>query len=253
MTPDDNVEYETKRFRAIRGMGARAIKKWEAEGWEVLTEDRGKLQSEIIFRRPKPKSRRSPLIVGGAVLALILATVITIGALSEDNTDVAENHPQPPVETTSEPSAAPSVQPSQAEESPAADDADDKVLTPETSPELSKLLTVGDYCSEDVSAFATKHRGETIAFPGHVVQMAPHEGATTRYDFLIGAGDYDEASEFGPAFQFRDVNASSDLRWTGATPESIGIATKLSITASVGDYEEKSCLLLLEPVATAAR
>lgn len=127
------------------------------------------------------------------------------------------------------------------------------MLTPETSPELAALLVLTDYCSLDIAAFAAAHRGEALAFPGCVGAMAPHDGATTRYDFLIGAGDFRETSAPGPAFQFRDVNATDDLHWVGTAPDSIGVGTNLSITASIGDFEESFRLFLIEPVATATR
>lgn len=85
MTTDADVEYETKTVRAVRGMESRTIKKCEGDGWELVTQIPGKLQTEVTFRRPKPKSRLLLWIIGGGVLALILATVITIGVISERN------------------------------------------------------------------------------------------------------------------------------------------------------------------------
>ena len=252
MTTDADVEYETKTVRAVRGMESRTIKKWEGDGWELVTQTPGKLQTELTFRRRKPKSRRLPWIIGGAVLALILATVITIGVISERNAGTAAVATPAPSETTSEPSRDPSPTPTETAASPVPEP-EEVVLNPETSPELAALLLLTDYCSPDIAAFAAAHRGETIAFPGYVGAMAPHDGATTRYDFLIGAGDFSETSAPGPAFQFRDVNATNDLHWVGTAPDSIGVGTNLNITASVGQYEESSCLFLLEPVATAAR
>lgn len=250
MTTDAGVEYETKTVRAVRGMESRTIKKWEGDGWELVTQTPGKLQSELTFRRPKPKSRRLVWIIGGGVLALILATIITIGAMSERNAGTAESTAPAPRETTSDPSSEPSPAPTATDQAP---EPEDVVLTPETSPELAALLVLPDYCSPEIAAFAAAHRGETIAFPGYIGAMAPHDGATTRYDFLIGAGDFSETSALGPAFLFRDVNTTNDLHWVGAPPDSIGVGTNLSITASVGDYEESSCLFLLDPVSTAAR
>ncbi|WP_369597510.1 DUF4839 domain-containing protein [Rhodococcus sp. 06-1460-1B] len=70
---------------------------------------------------------------------------------------------------------------------------------------------------------------------------------------LIGAGDFSETSAPGPAFQFRDVNTTDDLRWVGSVPDTIGVGANLSVTAEVNRYEERSCLFLLEPVATSVR
>ena len=252
MTTDTDVEYETKTVRAVRGIESRTIKKWEGDGWELVTQTPGKLQTELTFRRPKPKSRLLLWIIGGGVLALIFATVITIGVISERNAGTAEIAAPLASETISEPSSDPSPAPTETAASPEPEP-EEVVLTPETSPELAALLVVTDYCSPDIAAFAATHRGDTIAFPGYVGAMAPHDGATTRYDFLIGTGDFSETSAPGPAFQFRDVNATNDLHWVGAAPDSIGVGTNLSITASVGAYEQSSCLFLLDPVATVAR
>ncbi|PPH98266.1 hypothetical protein C5C95_09915 [Rathayibacter sp. AY1B7] len=252
MTTDADVEYETKTVRAVRGMESRTIKKWEGGGWNLVTQTPGKLQTELTFRRPKPKSRLLLWIIGGGALALIFATVITIGVISERNAGTAETAGPLPRETISEPSSDPFPVPAEAATSPEPEP-EEVVLTTATSSELAALLVLSDYCSPDIAAFAAAHRGDTIAFPGYVGAMAPHNGATTRYDFLIGAGDFSETSAPGPSFQFRDVNATNDLRWVGAAPDSIGVGTNLSITASVGEYEQNSCLFLLNPVATAAR
>lgn len=192
---------------------------------------------------------------------LLLATVITIGTISEKNAETAPN-----AEVTRAPSseASPaSTQPSAnsttgavaptESSAPAEAEAGSAVLTPETNPELESIVALTDYCSPDIAAFAAAHRGETIAFPGHVGAMAAHGSAKTRYDFLIGAGDFSETSGAGPAFQFRDANTTNDLNWTGTTPDSIGVGTNLSITATIVEYEQGSCLFPLDPVATAAR
>lgn len=252
MTTNAEVAYETKTVRAFRGMESRTVNKWEAEGWEFVSQTSGKVQSELIFRRPKPKSRRLLWIIGGGAFALILATIIIFGAISERNADTAESAIPAPNQSTSEPGVESPAE--LAEAAPSAEpESEDVVLTPANSPELAALLALTDYCAPEVAAFAAAHSGQTIAFPGYVGALAPHDGATTRYDFLIGAGDFSETSVLGPAFQFRDVNATNNLRWVGAVPDSIGVGTNLSVTAQVDRYEQSSCLLLLEPVSTGVR
>lgn len=261
VTTDADVTYETQTVRTIRGMESRAIKKWETDGWELVGQTQGRVKTELTFRRPKPKSRRLLWIIGGSALALLLATVITIGTISERNAETAaitEATSAPSSEASpaaTQPSASPTMASSAQTESAAPAEAEpgSAVLTPETNPELESLVALTDYCSPDIAAFAAAHRGETVAFPGYVGAMAPHGSAKTRYDFLIGAGDFSETSDAGPAFQFRDVNATNDLKWTGTTPDSIGVGTNLSITATIIEYEQSSCLFLLDPVATAAR
>lgn len=248
MATDTEITYETKTVRAVRGMESRTIEKWQGEGWEVVSQAPGTIRTELTFRRPAPRSRRLLWIVGGGVFTLALATIVTIGVISEKNTDPAESaSPEssqaatPREQTSPEPSAAAPPEPGEV------------VLTPENSPEFAAVLTLTDYCSPDIAAFAEDHRGQTISFPGNIGAMAPYEGASTRYLILVNAGDFSETSAPGPAFQFRDVNTTYDLHWVGSTPDSIGVGTNLGVTAKVDRYEEQSCLFLLDPVATAVR
>ena len=237
MTTDTEVAYETRTVRAIRGMESRTIKKWEDDGWELVSQVPGKVQTEITFRRPKPKSRRLLWLIGGGVFVLVLATIITFGVIGERKAESTE----PSSEPTDAAAPTPTPEPV------------DAVLTPENSPELAALLAMTDYCAPEVAAFAAAHSGQTIAFPAYIGAMGPHEGASTRYDILIGAGDFTEGAGPGPAFQFRDVNVTNDLHFVGAVPDTIGVGANLSVTAEIDRYEESSCLFLLDPVATAVR
>ncbi len=252
MTTDTEVTYETKTVRAIRGMESRTIKKWETDGWEVASQAPGKVQTEITFRRPKPKSRPLLWIVGGGVFVLALAIIFTVGVIGERNAAPAESASPVPSETAAAPSEQPSPESTDAAPAPSPEPGD-VVLTSENSPELAALLAGTDYCAPDIAAFAAAHRGQTIAFPGNIGALTPHGDAKTRYDILINAGDYSETSATGPAFQFRDENTMSDMHWTGSVPDTIGVRTNLSVTAEVDRYEERSCLFLLEPVTTAVR
>ncbi|QQE47795.1 hypothetical protein I6H91_06220 [Micrococcus luteus] len=83
MTTGTDASYETRSIRAVRGMEARTIKKWEDDGWELVSQSPGKLRTEITLRRPKPRSRRVLWIIGAVVLAVVLAVIITIGVISE--------------------------------------------------------------------------------------------------------------------------------------------------------------------------
>lgn len=252
MTTDTEIKYETKTVRAVRGLESRTIEKMEREGWEVVSQTPGRIQTEIIFRRPTPRSRRVLWIVGGGVFALALAVIFAIGIIGERDTDSGET-----ASPASSEIAAPSEQPSpeaKGTATPAPSPVpDDVVLTPENSPELANLLALTDYCSPDIAAFAAAHRGQTISFPGNISGMAPYEDASTRYLILIYGGDYSETSALGPAFQFRDVNTTSDFNWVGSVPDTIGIGTNLNVTAKVDRYVENQCLFLLDPVATAVR
>lgn len=252
MTTDTEVTYETKTVRAVRGMESRTIKKWEGDGWELVSQTPGKVQTEITFRRPKPKSRRLLWLIGGGVFVLVLATIITFGVIGERNAATSETASPAPSETVAE-AIEPSTEPTEAAAPTPTPEPEDVVLTPENSPELASLLALTDYCAPDVAAFAAAHSGQTIAFPAYIGAMGPHDGSSTRYDILIGGGDFSEDAGPGPAFQFRDVNVANDLHFVGAVPDTIGVGANLSVTAEVDRYEESSCLFLLDPVATAVR
>ncbi|MFE0748322.1 DUF4839 domain-containing protein [Gordonia sp. NPDC058843] len=251
MTSDGEVTYETKTVRAVRGMESRTIKKWEADGWEFVSQSPGKVQAEITFRRPRPKFRRLLWMTGGAVSVLVLAISIAVGIVSEKDTAPAEST-NPLGEMPATPSRPPS--PEATDRAPAqSSNTDDVVLTSTNSPEFAAVLASTNYCSPAIAAFAKAHSGQTIKFRGSVGEMARHGDSKTRYDILINAGDYGDGSSRGPAFQFRDENTTYDLHWVGSVPDRIGVGTNLTLTAEIDRYEERSCLFLLEPVTTAAR
>lgn len=78
------MQVEKKVVRVIRGTEAKAIAKWEAEGWTFAGEDRGRVRTELSFNRPKPKLPRRTLaaLVGVGVLA---ASAIAVGAIFEES------------------------------------------------------------------------------------------------------------------------------------------------------------------------
>jgi hypothetical protein len=255
---DAEVTYETKSVRAIRGMESRAVSKWAAAGWELVSQTSGKLRTELIFRRPKPKSRRLLWALIGGGVAIVIASVITFGIIGERNAAVNES-PRPAVSSTSsesESTSTPSDSPSTSETAHPAQPStapEDVTLTPENNAALAALLTLGDSCDPSIAAFGAAYAGQTIEFPGNIVAMNPHDNATTRYDILVLAGDYSETSSRGPGFQFRDVNTTFDMNYTGTYPDTIGVRTNLVVTAEVVEYESSSCLFLLDPVSTVVR
>lgn len=112
MTTGTEANYEIRSIHAVRGMEARTVKKWEDDGWELVSQTPGTLRTEITFRRPKPKSRRLLWIIGGGVFVAVLATVITIGVISERNAvPVAPESPASTATPTAEPSKASSPRP----------------------------------------------------------------------------------------------------------------------------------------------
>ncbi|RXZ51911.1 DUF4839 domain-containing protein [Agromyces binzhouensis] len=247
---DDGVKYETRTVRTIRGTESRAAAKWEKAGWEVLSQSQGKLQTELTIRRPQPKTPWRLYAVGGGALAIVIIAGI-IGGIIGESSDVETAGPSTDSasQTTSPPRETPFQEPTPSSAPPA----EQVVLTADNNEEFAAILALGDTCDDSIAAFAEKYRGQTLAFAASIGAMANHNGYSTRYDILISAGDYSETSAWGPAFQFRDVNTTFDLHYSGNAPDTIGVGTNLLVTAEVDQYEPNSCLFLLEPVETAFR
>jgi hypothetical protein len=62
------VHHDFKSVQALRGRESSAKAKWQEQGWEVVSENRGTLRTELNFRRVKPKTF-------GAYLPSIVATL----------------------------------------------------------------------------------------------------------------------------------------------------------------------------------
>lgn len=43
---DDDMKYELKTVRTIRGTEARTTAKWQKDGWELVTQSQGALQTQ---------------------------------------------------------------------------------------------------------------------------------------------------------------------------------------------------------------
>jgi len=59
---DDTVQHEFKSVQALRGRENSAKAKWQNQGWEFVSENRGTLRTELNFRRGKPKTLGSHLL-----------------------------------------------------------------------------------------------------------------------------------------------------------------------------------------------
>nr|WP_244960577.1 DUF4839 domain-containing protein [Pseudoclavibacter chungangensis] len=242
----ENIEFERMTVRVLRGTERRAVSKWERQGWRIVSHHQGRLQTEITFQRPKKKMNVRVIALIAGVAAVLLVPVIVFGTLNEDRSGEAG-------EATSTPSRTDSAQAGELEPTKSADIAVDEVVTVENNAEFAALLDVADTCDSSVAVFAEKYRGRSVEFDGHIGALAPHGSATTRYDILVGPGDFDENSVRGPTFQLRDVNTTSDLHVTGDVPDSIGPGSNVHLVAQVDRYEAGSCLLLLEPVQMSFR
>ncbi|OZF25734.1 hypothetical protein CH296_26855 [Rhodococcus sp. 14-2496-1d] len=111
----EQARYEVTEIKVIRGAESKTIAGKQQEGWELVDRQDGILRTTITFRRPKPKPPwRLWAALGG--VGVILAGIITVGALTEDDdastTDAAapsraeQPSPQPTPEQEAEPSSS---------------------------------------------------------------------------------------------------------------------------------------------------
>lgn len=212
----DDVQYESKTVKALRGMEARTVAKWAADGWELVGQTPGTISSELSFRRVKRKLSRA-LVAAAAVIAVLVVVAITIGVITErdDPTSAA-----PPVSATTEPGGsgsgtrAPTTQASSTAAASPSEPVPAATTTATNNREFAKVLKA-DYCDDRIDTFATKHEGETVEFAGIILDLARHGDTKTRYDILIAPGNTVEATE-GPLFRYEDVNTTSDFGWAGS-------------------------------------
>ncbi|PYY42580.1 DUF4839 domain-containing protein [Curtobacterium sp. MCLR17_043] len=249
---DEAVRYETRTVKCVRGMESRTAARWEQDGWEVVSQKQGRLQSELEIRRPVRKISRRALVIGGGV-ASALVVVIVLGATGVLGSDSSENDTGADGASTTATTSSRTPTPSSAATPAAETTADAAVVTAANTPQFASLLQLGEYCDSSIGAFANDYEGRTVAFDGSVLKMNNHDSYTTRYDILLGAGDFSTTESRGPAFQFEDVNTTFDLHYVGDVPATIGEGTNIAVTAKVGAYNSNQCLLRLEPVQTAIR
>jgi hypothetical protein len=239
----DEIKYEYKTVQTVRGTDGLVISKMQKDGWELVEQAQGTLRSTLNFRRPK---KPQPWLLIGAAAAVCVILTVVIGAASALS-DGGENKDKSDKSTT-----AASEKPSATPAPTAAESSATEVITPQNNPEFAALLKA-DYCDDANLDFATRHEGQTVAFNGSIVNMAPHGDSDTRYDFLLGPGDKGPNTAVGPAFKYEDVNIF-DLKLTGKKiPATVGVGDKFRFVAEVGEFNADQCLFFLDPVSTEVR
>jgi hypothetical protein len=240
----DEIKYEYKTVQAVRGTDGLVISKMQKDGWEFVEQTHGTLRSTLSFRRPK---KPQPWLLIGAAASVLVVLAIVIGAASAlSDGDEKEDESAKPAAAASENSSA-TPTPTGAEPAAA------EVITPENNPEFAALLNTADTCDDANVDFATRYEGQTIAFNGSIVHMAPHDDYDTRYDFLLGPGDKGPNTTVGPAFKFEDVNVL-ELKLTGKEiPATVGVGDKFRFVAEVSEFNAVQCLFYLDPISTETR
>lgn len=123
-------------------------------------------------------------------------------------------------------------------------------LTAENCPDLANLLALRDPSDPSVAAFASEYSGRVIEFDGCVINMQNHESFTTRWDVLLGAGDFDPNSMRGPNFRLTDVNFS-EMNVTGG--DSVYAGLNVHVVAEVGQYNANTTLFELDIISMEIR
>ncbi|MET7858199.1 DUF4839 domain-containing protein [Streptomyces sp. NPDC005318] len=239
----DEIKYEYKTMQTVRGTDGLVISKMQKDGWELVEQAQGMLRSTLNFRRPK-KPQPWLLIGALAAVSVILAIVIGVASALSGEGEKKDESDKPVAAASEKPSATPAPT--------AAESAATEVITPQNNPEFAALLKA-DSCDDANLDFATRHEGQTVAFNGSIVNMAPHGDYDTRYDFLLGPGDKGPNTTVGPAFKYEDVNIF-DLKLTGKKiPAAVGAGDKFRFVAEVGEFKADQCILFLNPVSTEVR
>lgn len=168
-----------------------------------------------------------------------------IGALTEKNRDKETTQSEMPVEETAKSN-------SDTETAPSVADVDEsQILTVDNCEDLDNLLHTS--LPEIVKPFVDKYKGQTIEFDGNISYMTKHNDATTRYDIMLNAGDYNESTSQGPSFKFEDVN-TYDLGIKDLyLPEFVATGSNVHIVAGIKDYNEDTGILRLKPISIQAR
>ncbi|MCX5044822.1 hypothetical protein OG921_24355 [Aldersonia sp. NBC_00410] len=112
----EEIRYEVTEIKAIRGTEAKTITSKQQEGWELVTQQKGRLRTTMTFRRPKPKTPwRLWAALGG--VAVVGVGIMTVGAILEDDSDASttdavaasnaeQSSPQPAPEREADPSSS---------------------------------------------------------------------------------------------------------------------------------------------------
>jgi hypothetical protein len=107
--PKPAPEYRFLEIKCVRGFENRTISKWEADGWEYLSQDSGKFQSTLKFRKEKGKLDSKTLAAIG--LGAILVLLISVIGITTGFKDSPETTPAPVASESSEPTAEATPEP----------------------------------------------------------------------------------------------------------------------------------------------
>lgn len=262
--------YET--VKVIRSFEKRTISKKESLGWELVSQTPISMgRTELRFRKEKLKISKKTIIIVGSVVACFAMVLGILAILEKPNESKPSGSSSSDQEIPKAADASKTENNAQEEAGGASkvevEDAEGgseilventevgtEIFTIDNNERVAELIANTQECEPLVAQFAEDFRGKTLKFDVAVWAMNKHGNYDTRYDILVLYGDFVEGSTSGPNFQFRNVAPTYDLHYsTEDIPDSIGVGDELTIVAEVVEFEEKSCLFLLEPVETSFR
>ncbi len=130
---------------------------------------------------------------------------------------------------------------------------EDNIITISNNSDFKKLLELKDPSDSFIGTFASKYEGQTVEFDGCILAMNNHGDFKTRYDILIGSGEFDENSTSGPAFRLTDVAAYSMKLDTMYVEEVLSVGTNIHIVAKLEKYNDFTTIYELDVVSVAVR
>lgn len=233
------IRYETQEVKTLRGLEAKSIEKMEQDGWELVSQDKGKLRTTLNFRRPKRPLPKNLIIVGSAA-AIILATVVTIGAITEDKHSV---NPTPKETATEEVVKTPTPTPS-------ADQ--DQILTVENNKDLATILLPKSEDSSLWQAFYDKYKGRTIEFDANVADMRLLGDSQYTYTVLFYPGNYSDVTAYGPPM--RDQRVVIPYDWHRKNPDDVIVyKSNIRLVAKIVDYNSDTSVFDINIEGTSER
>lgn len=126
-------------------------------------------------------------------------------------------------------------------------------LTIDNCEDFASILDLRDYLDSRIKEFADNYKGKIIEFDGHISYIDNHGDYKTRYDLLIGEGDYMEENLYGPIFKFEDVGVRDLGIEDLYLPSFVKAESNVYVIAKVVEYKEVSGLFILDPISVSPR
>ncbi len=126
-------------------------------------------------------------------------------------------------------------------------------ITIDNNSDFKKLLALRDPSDSYIATFAEQYKGKLVEFDGCIIAMNKHGGYNTRYDILLGAGDFDENSTLGPAFRLTDVGVMDldlDTLWL---EDVLSLGTNIHIVAKLDKYNSNTTIYELDIISITVR